>query len=348
VSTTCTIPARRDERIPGAPGFNPATDEVVFSQTDGVYATLTDHLGTVHDLVNQNSVVVNHFVYDAFGNMVGGTAQVHWRNRIGFAGAFFEAATGLQYNHHRWYDAAAGRWISEDPIGFDGGDSNLNRYVGNQVTTATDPSGLVHPGLVALGFGMAWVFGTPRNAHAPCDDFDAGRTGTLDLQQQQANVDFTIDLFSGMRGGARKSAIDDADRFGLARPRNAKPSSATHRAQRAQNAARPAVNTSLPSRVTKELPAGQLRTPDEVKQARNFFERNKDAAKKYYTDRTGKQWPKEATHCEHPRAIKDGGDPLFVEPGFGGPNARHQIPRTEYGGLTDAQRWGKLGGRPKK
>jgi RHS repeat-associated protein len=127
---------------PGAPGFNPATDEVLFSQTDGVYATLTDHLGTVHDLVNQASTVVNHFVYDAFGNMVGGTAQVHWRNRIGFAGAFFEAATGLQYNHHRWYDAAAGRWISEDPIGFDGGDSNLNRYVGNQVTTQIDPSGL--------------------------------------------------------------------------------------------------------------------------------------------------------------------------------------------------------------
>jgi RHS repeat-associated protein len=122
--------------------FNPATDEVLFSQTDGVYATLTDHLGTVHDLVNQASTVVNHFVYDAFGNMVGGTAQVHWRNRIGFAGAFFEAATGLQYNHHRWYDPQAGRWISEDPIGFDGGDSNLARYVGNQVTTHVDPSGL--------------------------------------------------------------------------------------------------------------------------------------------------------------------------------------------------------------
>jgi RHS repeat-associated protein len=125
--------------------FNPATDEVLFSQTDGVYATLTDHLGTVHDLVNQASTVVNHFVYDAFGNMVGGTAQVHWRNRIGFAGAFFEAATGLQYNHHRWYDPQAGRWISEDPIGFDGGDSNLARYVGNHVTTQIDPSGLQSP-----------------------------------------------------------------------------------------------------------------------------------------------------------------------------------------------------------
>ena len=35
---------------------------------------------------------------------------------------------------------------------------------------------------------------------------------------------------------------------------------------------RPAIETSLPERVTKELPPGQIRTPIEVKQSRNFFE----------------------------------------------------------------------------
>jgi uncharacterized protein RhaS with RHS repeats len=34
-----------------------------------------------------------------------------------------------------------GRWISQDPIGFDAGDANLYRYVGNEATGATDPSG---------------------------------------------------------------------------------------------------------------------------------------------------------------------------------------------------------------
>lgn len=36
-----------------------------------------------------------------------------------------------------------GRWISEDPIGFAAGDYNVSRYVGNESTTATDPSGMV-------------------------------------------------------------------------------------------------------------------------------------------------------------------------------------------------------------
>ncbi len=40
------------------------------------------------------------------------------------------------------YDPTIGRWISEDPIGFEGGDPNLYRYVGNSPTNFTDPDGL--------------------------------------------------------------------------------------------------------------------------------------------------------------------------------------------------------------
>jgi hypothetical protein len=40
------------------------------------------------------------------------------------------------------YDPSIGRWLSEDPIGFAGGDVNLYRYVHNDPTTFTDPSGL--------------------------------------------------------------------------------------------------------------------------------------------------------------------------------------------------------------
>ncbi len=45
-------------------------------------------------------------------------------------------------NLNRWYDPAVGRWISEDPIGFAAGDSNLYRYVSNSPTNKTDPDGL--------------------------------------------------------------------------------------------------------------------------------------------------------------------------------------------------------------
>jgi hypothetical protein len=48
----------------------------------------------------------------------------------------------LQYNRARWFDPAVGRWISEDPIGFKAGDTNISRYVGNDPIHWIDPSGL--------------------------------------------------------------------------------------------------------------------------------------------------------------------------------------------------------------
>lgn len=43
------------------------------------------------------------------------------------------------------YDPSIGRWLTPDPIGFDGGDPNLYRFVGNSPTNSTDPSGLIDP-----------------------------------------------------------------------------------------------------------------------------------------------------------------------------------------------------------
>jgi uncharacterized protein RhaS with RHS repeats len=53
------------------------------------------------------------------------------------------------YYRARYYDASNGRFISEDPIGFDAGDGNLTRYVGNSPTNFRDPSGLIDEGKLA-------------------------------------------------------------------------------------------------------------------------------------------------------------------------------------------------------
>ena len=58
-----------------------------------------------------------------------------------FAGMEFDSVTGLYYNHARYYDAVLGRFVSQDPKGFAAGDTNLYRYVGNESTVGTDPSG---------------------------------------------------------------------------------------------------------------------------------------------------------------------------------------------------------------
>ncbi|MFO0011411.1 MAG: RHS repeat-associated core domain-containing protein, partial [Planctomycetota bacterium] len=76
-----------------------------------------------------------------------------------YTGREFDRDVGLQYNRARWYDPTTGRWISQDPIGFAGGDANLYRYVGNHGTYATDPSGNI----------IVWVDGIDtdkNNTHA--------------------------------------------------------------------------------------------------------------------------------------------------------------------------------------
>ena len=49
---------------------------------------------------------------------------------------------GQYYDRARSYDAALGRFMSLDPTGFGAGDTDLYRYVANDVMVNTDPSGL--------------------------------------------------------------------------------------------------------------------------------------------------------------------------------------------------------------
>ncbi|WP_404310460.1 Calx-beta domain-containing protein [Neorhodopirellula lusitana] len=125
------------ERIPGT-GGNPNTFDV---ETDW---TLTDHLGTVRDIVNYDeatdtSTVDEHFTYTAFGEVTSGDTT---RTRYLYTAQELDTDTGLIYYDARWYDPNTGEFLSQDPIAFEAGDPNLYRYVGNGPTNATDPTGL--------------------------------------------------------------------------------------------------------------------------------------------------------------------------------------------------------------
>jgi RHS repeat-associated protein len=121
----------------------PAVDQVLAQDNaaGSVQWYLTDHLGTVRDLVDNSGVVVNHIGYDSFGNVVSQTSATV-DSRYKFTGREFDADTGLHYYRARYFDAAAGRFIGEDPIRFSGGDTNLHRYVNNNVISNRDPYGL--------------------------------------------------------------------------------------------------------------------------------------------------------------------------------------------------------------
>lgn len=60
----------------------------------------------------------------------------------GFATHEVDKETGLVYMKARYYDPAVGRFVSEDPLGFDGGGFNYYGYVGNNPLNGIDPLGL--------------------------------------------------------------------------------------------------------------------------------------------------------------------------------------------------------------
>lgn len=102
---------------------------------------LTDHLGSVRDVVDSSGAVLNHIVYDAFGGVTSQTDE-SVVFRYGYTARELDAESGLQYNRARYLDSFTGKFISEDPISFQGGDSNLYRYVFNSPVDLTDPLGL--------------------------------------------------------------------------------------------------------------------------------------------------------------------------------------------------------------
>jgi len=124
-----------------------ADEQVTTTSSAGsVLWTLGDQIGSLRDLATYNSgtdttTIANHRVYDSYGNLTYETNS-SVDEIFGFTGRAYDDSTKLQNNLNRWYDSATGQWMSEDPIGFAGGDENLRRYVGNHPTYATDPLGL--------------------------------------------------------------------------------------------------------------------------------------------------------------------------------------------------------------
>jgi RHS repeat-associated protein len=99
---------------------------------------LADHLGSTNGLTDASGNLTASTSYDAFGN----ATNANLPTRYQFTGREYDNFTGLHYYRARFYDANLGRFISQDPIGFKGGDINLYGYVKNNPTNLLDPLGL--------------------------------------------------------------------------------------------------------------------------------------------------------------------------------------------------------------
>lgn len=115
----------------------PADDVTVYLETD--------HLGTPRAAKDSAGRTVWRWESEAFGNSPAQTDPdgdgIKVEIPLRFPGQYYDAESGLHYNHHRIYDAAMGRYISSDPIGLEGG-NNTFAYVEGNPLNDTDPLGL--------------------------------------------------------------------------------------------------------------------------------------------------------------------------------------------------------------
>ncbi|MDR0521148.1 MAG: RHS repeat-associated core domain-containing protein [Planctomycetaceae bacterium] len=161
-------------------------DELI---AQGENFALSDHLNTVRDVVDADGNVIAHYDYDAFGKQLNPSSETL---RFAYTGKLTDSTSGLQWNINRWYDANVGRWISEDPIGFDAEDTNLYRYAYNNNLIFMDSAGLFN---LADNFGNILTPGTFELDVPTPWGFDL--VGTLTVQPSKDNCCLALAISGG-------------------------------------------------------------------------------------------------------------------------------------------------------
>jgi len=117
-------------------------DELIarYRADQGTAWYLTDNLGTVRDIADATGQIIDHVEYDSFGKVTA-ESQPATGDRFKYTGRELDSVSDLYFYRARYYAPHLGRFLSQDPSGFEAGDGNLYRYVGNAPLTHTDPRG---------------------------------------------------------------------------------------------------------------------------------------------------------------------------------------------------------------
>ena len=100
-----------------------------------------DQVGSLRAVSDTNHNIIKEITYDTYGNIINDT-NPDFKVPFGFGGGLYDSDTKLVHFGYREYDSFTGKWTAKDPIGFDGGDSNLYGYVLGDPVRLVDPEGL--------------------------------------------------------------------------------------------------------------------------------------------------------------------------------------------------------------
>jgi len=125
------------ERLLVALGRKPCK-MVLESPSSGMEHYAADALGTTVALTDAGGSVQTYYSYEPFGRVTRtGTSS----NELTYTGRE-DDGTGVYYYRARYYHPALARFITQDPMGFGGGQTNLYAYVANNPLKFSDSLGL--------------------------------------------------------------------------------------------------------------------------------------------------------------------------------------------------------------
>jgi RHS repeat-associated protein len=128
--------------------YGTGMDEPLTMERDGnTYYYHRDALGSITEITDESGTLVERYEYDVYGavTIYDSSDVTITTSAIGnpylFTARRYDPESNNYYYRARYYSPALGRFLSQDPLGFDAGDYNLYRYAFNNPTNLTDPSG---------------------------------------------------------------------------------------------------------------------------------------------------------------------------------------------------------------
>ena len=103
---------------------------------------LPDPLGSTLALLDNTQTKTDTFAYWPYGEVASRTGTTATPLQYVGNKGYYRDNASRTYVGARVLDTRAGRWMTQDPIGFKGGDYNLYWYVSSNPSTYIDPTGL--------------------------------------------------------------------------------------------------------------------------------------------------------------------------------------------------------------
>jgi RHS repeat-associated protein len=127
-------------------GFGSVISYHIFEDENPSYPQF-DAVGNTIGVMDASGNLIASPVHSAFGKVIRsagvgdglGDPLAEWGGEQGY---MYFADLDLYYVRQRWYDPSTRQWLSPDPTGVTGDDTNLYRYVRNSPVSESDPSGL--------------------------------------------------------------------------------------------------------------------------------------------------------------------------------------------------------------